>query len=414
MNNRQTAPVLDLRVNLLRDPEQRVPGTPTVKAPFLVTIQQSEGIGETPTMNASCMAVADRSSSMDQAGKWPAVQSALTDALRTLSAGEFGIIAFNSQPTELGSARAGDRRAVERLVKAVQSTAPCNGTNLDRAMAHALPWLRQRQGARSLLILSDGQTENEPECRKLADEFAANEIVAHFLATDDVNLELAKYITDRTNGRLEYLNRLTAQELSTFLAQQLHDTQNVVAQNVRVGIRCSGGVGLVAAARAYPDVIHFPPANPFMAAIGNLIRGDALRLYAEVVAPMPDQDARLHAADIDLLYDVPQLGRRDERVSAPLLMTCVAGASPQPSSDVLHFMHLVKAEEELARAAQEQDPARAIELLQSAQRRTRLAGDTRKTQVVDSLIQSVRTTRTITDGVRKTATTLGRRTKIVT
>lgn len=404
--------MLTVRITPLRDVETRQSGQETVKLPMLVTIEESEGGHALQTLTGALMGCIDRSSSMG-GEKWAAAQAAQIQALQGVTPGsELGVITFNDQAQLLGLMPGGDKAAAACLEQSIRQTHPGGGTQIGQAIRIALSELAQRGGAKAIVLISDGQTQEEAACRQLVEEAARAEVPIHVLGTDDVDIELARFMADRTGGSVEYLSRLGAGDLSRFLSQQLQTTQSVVLQNVRVRLRPAPGVGVSMQAKAYPDIIAFPPSAQ-EARLGDLPRGDRLQLYAELTIPTPGYDARLRALEADVLYDVPQHGLRDQQASAFLEVTFLAGAAPQQSPEVLRLFQLVKAHQEMEQAAQAPTPDAAVALLVSAERRTRIAGDARKTQVITGLLDNVRRTNVVSDAMRKTAVTAGRRTRVV-
>jgi hypothetical protein len=397
----------------MRDPEARLAGLEEARLSFIVTVSEGEGAQRLSTLSSTFGLLLDRSSSMGADGKWPAVQAAGIHAIDLAEAdGEVVVIAFNSQPVLLGSTRGGLLQDAP-LKLALRGMRPESGTAIGAAMGAALAQLRSRHGVRRLAVLSDGQTQDEDLCYRMADAFAREHIPVDFLATDDVNITLAQRLADATGGRLEYLTRLTSQELARFFGQQMQASQSVVAQNVRVRVSLRDGARLALAAACYPDIIPGMPGANVEVGLGDLVRADRLQFYGELVLPMPSQDARVQAGEIVVSYDLPQAHRMNDQLNLPLAVTFASGAHPAPDAEVLARMQQVKAKLELDQIANTSDPAQAMALLQSAQRRTRLAGDPRKTQVITGLIDDLRRTNVISEGARKTAITAGRRTKIV-
>jgi hypothetical protein len=410
MNDRYVPDAVGLRVRPLRDPEPRTAGAATAKVPFVVTLTEATA-GRLPAVAGELFIVQDRSGSMS-GPKLEACKSAIGQMLNGVSAQNLTVIAHDDSAEVLGRVRDGERAEVERLKRRVKSLTAGGGTRIATALEQVFATEMPAGTARRVIILSDGHTADAAQCRKLADRFGEAEIRIDVLGTDDVDVDLATYLTDRTNGEFAYVNRLTGNEVADFFARGLSGVSNVTVKNVRALFALSPGIALSSLAKAYPDVVRLDAGAAGGVCIGDMQHGEVVRLLGEVTVPVPPVDSVGEVVSVTALFDLPQASLTDVAVTAPLRLAFVAGASPVPDPEVMAAFHSVRAADELTRATQAADPGAALELLASAHRRTTIIGDARKTQVIEGLISEINRTRTFDPSARKTAIAVGRRTQI--
>jgi len=346
-------------------------------------------------------------------GKLQSVVAAIDSLLHEPPSSDLIVVAFNERAELVGRVPAGEAGATADIRRRVAALQPANGTRIDQGIELAVQELGRNAGVSTIVLMTDGQTQEEQLTRNLMSELQRREIGLHVVGTDDVNISLARDLTDATNGELAYLTRLTASELAGFFGRQIQASGNITVRNVQVALRPLPGVRLLSAAKAWPDAIAYPVTQDLIVRLGDLIRGDRLELYAEFAVPVPPYDARVHVANVDVSFDLPQAGQYGLRLTTPLVATFVAGAVSQTNPEVLGALHRVKASAEMDLASRATTPDEALRLLQSAGRRTRLVGDSRKTVLIGELADTIRKTRTVSDDTRKTAVAVGRHTKVV-
>jgi Ca-activated chloride channel family protein len=298
----------------------------------------------------------------------------------------------------------------QRLLDGIARLATFSGgTRMALGMANAQSELQGSQGASKVLLLTDGQTADADDCRKLAG--ALSQLGAPIIALgvgEEYNEDLLTDICNITQGRPYDLRDLS--KLSEVFEAELSSTTRQVISDVQVILKTVREVRAASVWRVYPNLAEVDATrDPLL--IGNLESGDHTIFIIELDLPeRPPVRARL--AQIGITYLVAAAGYRGEvkPIDVVVEFTSDEALSGQVDAEVMGYVQQRNVDN-LVRQATEQarkDPQQAAKTLQLARSMTQRLGNHAMTVALGSAEQelhlkgtiSARTAKTIKVGAR--------------
>jgi Ca-activated chloride channel family protein len=281
-----------------------------------------------------------------------------------------------------------------------------------KGMSNAVDVLRQEnQAARKVLLLTDGLTIDEEQCREEAQTLAQLHAPVVALGVgEEYNEDLLSEICSITLGRPYDLRDMTA--LPTIFETELGSTANQVVSDVRLTLRTVREVKLVSAMRAYPSLSDIDVSGETLA-LGNIEAGDYTVFILELdIPPRPPLRARL--AQVGITYQVPAQQYRGEIPPQDLIVefTDDEALAAQVDPEVMGYVqqrnvdHLVRQATEQAKS----NPEQAAKTLQLARSMTQRLGNRGMTQALGRAEDELKSRGTIAVGTVKTIK-LGARTQ---
>lgn len=207
-----------------------------------------------------------------------------------------------------------DKTAAHRATASLAQT-PSGGTAMAKGLlcglAAAGDGLGQRSAGRAVrtMLLSDGQTSDERECRGLVDRFSEsrNPLVTVGVGAD-YNEVLLRDLADGTMGRPYHIQ--DASDFRAVLDTEVGASVREVLTGVTATASVSRGVVLSGAFRVMPTVAEMPVA-PTMP-LGNVAStAPTVLLLRFEVSGLSRPSSRSRLARLDVTCDVPGLGCSD-------------------------------------------------------------------------------------------------------
>jgi Ca-activated chloride channel family protein len=242
------------------------------------------------------------------------------------------IVQFSSSTTILTAsqqARSGsDKQALRRRVDGLDAS---GGTYMAPAMRGGLSEVKKQWSPNRInrmVLLTDGQTENEPECKKMAEEAARNTIpiIALGIGTD-WNENLLQEIGAESGGQADYIAK--PQEIGQYFQSTVQAMQAAVVQNAVLTLRLVMGVAPRKVWRVVPliaDLGYSPISDrAITVALGELEKDQGQALLVELMLPAR-QTGNYRIAQAEAAYDVPMLRLVQEKVRADITL----GFTPDP------------------------------------------------------------------------------------
>lgn len=306
----------------------------------------------------------------------------------------------------------------QRLHQAIDSLQEHSGeTFMAKGMACAQREFRDlpKEIAKRVVLLTDGATQQEGECRRLAGAFAeANTPVIAVGIGSEYNEKLMLELAQASQGRpyhLENMDQLQAIldcEVDSCVREVITDLQAVVA-HVK-------GVTISSCTRVYPSLSEVPTASQPLR-LGNIAAGDYTVFILEfTLAGLPRPVSRARLAQVRLSGSIPGLGRREEFPPLDLFATFTADEAAIAAVDpeVLGYVQQKNVDHLLQQALGQAtvNAAQARQTLQVALSMTQRIGNAALTRVIHNALEELNQSGTISAGTRKTVA-LGGRTKTV-
>jgi Ca-activated chloride channel family protein len=302
-------------------------------------------------------------------------------------------------------------QAVESLRKHSGGTKMAKGMRCAQQELHALAL----QVAKRALLLTDGRTFDEPECRDLAAQFAeANTPIIAIGFGNDYNELLLLELAQVTQGRPYHLQDMA--QLPDILTDEVGTSVREVVTDLQATIATVKGVALESLTRVYPSLAEVSLAAPPYR-LGNVGAGDYTVFILEfTVADIARPPSRARIAQIELVGHVPGLGRRDALPPEELYVTFTTdeAAVAAVDAEVLGYVQQKNVDRMVQDAMRHAtvDAGRARQTLQVAVGMTQRVGNAGMTRMLQNALDELNKTGTISMNTRKTVA-LGGRTKTV-
>ncbi len=273
------------------------------------------------------------------------VRDALLAAVEQLHpADRFSLVAFAGRATRLiPSTGGGEKRRLLDVVNRLDELQLGDDTCIGQGMALGLEELRQDtlDGlANRMLVLTDGFTLDEDECRQRAVEARRARIPISTLGLGgEFNEELMIPIADQTGGEAYLLEN--PDDIPAIFAKELQRAQAVRYRDLELKLRPSQGVQVRAAYRVRPSIAPLESVNEggsYSFPLGDLVVGEEPALLLElIVGPRAAGVYRL--AQALLAYDDPASSLPGIKTRADV----VVEYTDDPAQQVAQVMGVVQA-----------------------------------------------------------------------
>jgi len=405
---------ITLRATLAR-PFLAATTTPQV-AYVLIEVQPSQVVAQV-RMPVNVSFVLDRSGSM-KGEKIERVRQATSMAIDLLDAQDIASVVIFDHRSEVlvPAAPVTDRRAIKDRVARIRDA---GGTRIAPAVERALREIgRDRSGAiRRLVLLTDGQTENEKECLLRADDAARLGVPITALGVGrDWNEDLLIEMANRSGGTADYIAR--PDEITEYFRNTVQKAQSTAVHNATLNLRLVQGVTPRAVWQVIPliDNLGYTPVSDrdVTVPLGELETGQGRTMLVELlVDPRPVGTYRV--GQVEVSYDVPALGLTGEKNRVDVLLTFTADQSQlqQVNAGVMNIVEKVSAFKLQTRALQDLaqgDVAGATQKLKSAVTRLLNQGELDLAQTMQQEIANLEQGGQLSSEGQKTIKFQGRKT----
>ncbi len=252
-----------------------------------------------------------------------AVQESLRMAVEMLKPQDrFALILFAGRAvTLLPLSPASERRSILAAFDDLEKLNLGDDTLMGRGMSLGLDELGRSVNPTAIsrmIVLTDGYTSDEADCRTLARRAQAmGAAISTMGLGDDFNEDLLIPIADETGGHAYRMD--TLDEISAAFRQELNAVQSIAYRNLELKLRLSQGVELRAIHRARPMIAHLG-AIELVDRNASIVLGDyelnePPALLLELLVPPRPAPGPYRLAQLALAYDDPagSLTRQTER-----------------------------------------------------------------------------------------------------
>lgn len=309
----------------------------------------------------------------------------------------------------------GDRREAHQAVDSLRRFS--GGTQMADGMRRAQEQLQAvpPQSAKRLILLTDGETFDEPDCRPLAERLAQSNtpIIAVGIGTE-YNEELMEDIANTSRGRPYHLQEMT--ELRGILDAEIGATVKEVVTDLHATVAAVKGISLDSITRVYPSISEVSTSSqPYR--LGNIAAEDFTVFVLELTASgIARPSGRARIAHVGLSGTIPALNRRSEFPIQELFInfTRDEAAVQEVDPEVLGYVQQKNVDRMVHQAVKQAtvDAGRARHTLQVAAGMTRKVGNSAMTRMLEEAVDELEHTGTISVNTRKTVS-LGGRTRTV-
>ena len=272
-----------------------------------------------------------------------------------------------------------------------------------------------KETAKRVVLLTDGATQGEGACRRLAGSFAeANTPIIAVGIGPEYKEQLMLELAQISQGRPYHLHNMG--QLEEILDSEVGSSVREVITDLQVKVAQVKGVSLTSVARVFPSLSEATlESQPIR--LGNVAAGDyTVFIFEFTVAGLPRPASRVRLAQVSLTGSAPGLGRHEEFAPQELFVTfttdeaTVASVNPE----VLGYVQQKNVDNLIQKAMGQAtiNAGQARQTIQVALGMTQRVGNPAMTKVLNNALDELNKTGTISAGTRKTVA-LGGRTKTV-
>jgi Ca-activated chloride channel homolog len=340
--------------------------------------------------------VLDHSGSM-KGEKIDRVRRATGRAFDLLDGQDIASVVIFDHRTEvlLPAAPVANRREAQQKISQIRDA---GGTKIAPAIEKALREIDKGgpTAIRRLVLLTDGQTENEKECLLQADEASKRGVPITALGVGkDWNEDLLIEMANRSGGTADYIDQ--PDKIVDYFQNTVQRAQATAVHNATLTLRLVQGIAPRAVWQVFPLIsnLGYRPASDrdVVVPLGELESGAGRSLLIELlVDPRPAGQYRIGLAEIS--YDVPALSLQGERTRAEIMLTFTAdpALTGQVNAPVMNIVEKVSAFKLQTRALNDLaagDVTGATQKLQSAVTRLLSQGEVELAQTMQQEIENL-------------------------
>lgn len=288
------------------------------------------------------------------------------------------------------------------------------GTHMGAGMAEAMKLLAKEQGNRRMILLTDGQTFDEPVVEQITQELTEAHIPVTAIGVgDEWNDDLLLDITDRTQGKPLHVvpdtqkpqpPSLLATELPKAVLEELKQAATEVITNVGLSVRMVKEVVLERITRVYPEQTEVE-RNLQPHPLGNVKAGDWTVYILEFTLPARPA-ARLRLAQLGITYEVPGKGYRGEipPVDVVVEFTADETLASQIDPQIMQWVQQrnIEALVKQATAEARNNPEKAAKTLALAHTLSQRVGQTAMTQALERAALELKEKQALSPHMQKT------------
>jgi len=289
------------------------------------------------------------------------------------------------------------------------------GTYMGKGLRNALNQLGKEPQdiAKRLILLTDGLTFDEEDCRDLAIQLAeTNAPIFAIGIGEEYNEDLLVKLSDTTKGSFLHLNDM--QQLETLFRQELQQVVREVVTDLRLKVQTVRGVTLDAITRVYPNLVEVPLGEqPYR--LGNIAAGDYTVFILELtVSGISRPPSKVRLAQLTMWASAPGLKQRQVEFPPKELFVTFTNdetAIAQVDPEVLDYVQQKNVDNMIAQATRllkqgrTQEASRTLQLAQQITQRLNNPGATR---LIQNALEELNRTGTLSESTRKTLRAGGR------
>jgi Ca-activated chloride channel family protein len=397
---------VNLRATLAR-PFLATTGTPQV-AYLLIEALPSQVVAQV-RMPVNVSFVLDRSGSM-KGEKIDRVRRATARAMEMLDGQDLASVVIFDHRTEvlIPAGPVINQREIHEKISRIRDA---GGTKIAPAVERGLQEIEKGgpNAIRRLVLLTDGQTENEGECLRQADEAGRRGVPITALGVGkDWNEDLLIEMANRSSGTADYIDQ--PDKIVAYFQNTVQRAQATAIHNAVLTLRLVQGITPRAVWQVIPLIsnLGYRPVSDrdVNVPLGELESGSGRTVLIELlIDPRPAGQYRIGQVEVD--YDVPVLNLQGVKTRADVMMTFTAdpALAAQVNAPVMNIVEKVSAFKLQTRALQDLqsgDVSGATQKLQSAVTRLLNQGEVELAQTMQQEIANLQQTGQISSEGQKT------------
>ena len=331
------------------------------------------------------------------------VQAAATAALALLKPTDtLSLIGFahNSQvllpPTPIS-----ERAKIEDVISKIDMfDVDPGGTSMDEGIRLGMEELLRNMAPGKLsqvVVLTDGETSGEQECRKLAQEAARKQIRFTVIGVGtEWNSNLLKDLARLGEGRWHYIDVNDANAAEKVFQDEFKHLAATAFTNVKMHLRLKKDVKVKRVRMVVPEIKEMSTTEPeerhLQAALGTLENDKTTRYVLDMSLPRRP-DGKFSIADIEITYD-GSTGKTETTGQVPLEITYSSAGQGYVNAEVAKYIDEVQIFElnkDLQKAIETNNSQEAQRVAQTIEKKGEVMGQraNKKTMLAKQVLQEL-------------------------
>jgi Ca-activated chloride channel family protein len=279
------------------------------------------------------------------------VQDAATAAIQKLSPDDsLAIVAFaHNAVTLLPATKISEKDKIVDVISRIDMfDVDPGGTSMDEGMRLGLAEVEKLSGDGRLsqvLVLTDGETTGEVNCRNLAQEAARKKIHLTLMGVGiDWKASLIKDLAKLSEGKWYYIDVNKKEEAERIFTEEFEHLAATAFKDVEMHIRPMKDIKLKRVRQVVPEIKSLNLAEAeerhHIAQLGTLQHDNVTRYVLELTVPKRP-DGKYVMAQIEVTYDLG-LGKRETTGVVPLEMAYTAAGQGYVNAEVMKHIDEVQ------------------------------------------------------------------------
>jgi len=331
------------------------------------------------------------------------IQNAATSAINRLKPTDsLALVAFahNAQVVLPSTPLAHKDQILEVLGKIDMYDVDPGGTSMDQGIQLGMAEVGQSAGPgklSQLVVLTDGETSGEQNCRKLAEEAAKNKVRFNVIGVgQDWNQSLIKDLARLAEGDWGYIDVNDVSAAERVFKEQFESLAAVGFLNVEMHLRLKKDVKIKRVRQVVPDIKVLATTEPeerhLVASLGNLERDKPSRFILDMSLPKRP-DGKFSITDIEVTFD-PGTGRRETTGSVPLEVTYSTTGQGYINAEVakhIDEVQIAELNDNLQKAISTNNQAEVVRVAQTIEKKAEVMGQraAKKTMLAKQVLQEI-------------------------
>jgi Ca-activated chloride channel family protein len=272
------------------------------------------------------------------------------------------------------------------------------GTAMDEALALALTGVEAPAGTHArIVVLTDGETSGEQNCRLLAQKAAARHVPLTLMGVGlDWKAALLKDLAQLSQGKWYYIDADEAGAATRIFAEEFEALAATAFVDVQLHLRPMKDVGLKRLRQVVPDIQEVPLAETegrhLVARLGTLQHDQPSKYVLDLGLPARP-DGKYAVAQLELTYQLGT-GQRQSSDQLPLEVSYTTAGNGPGNAEVMRYiddLRLQEMSDHLQRALQSGDEKTAVQVAQAMEKTAELMGPRakKKTMLVRQVLEEL-------------------------
>jgi Ca-activated chloride channel homolog len=332
------------------------------------------------------------------------IQKAALTALEKLKPDDsLAIVAFaHNAQVILPATSLAEKAKIEDVIKRIDMfDVDPGGTSMDQGMEMGMAEVEKNVGPgrlSQLVVLTDGETSGEQQCRQLAQQAAGKKIRLSVMGVGtEWNASLIKDLARLAEGTWYYIDVSEAQEAERIFVGEFAHLAATGFTNVEMQLKPFKDIKIKRVRQVVPEIKELPLAGgadgaPLVASLGTLERDNPTRYILDLSLPKRP-DGKYNIATIEVTYDLGT-GRRETTGPVPLEIQYTAGGQGYINAEVARHIDEVQIFElnkNLQQAIATNDQDQVKEVAQKIEKKGEVMGPraAKKTMLARQVLQEL-------------------------